>query len=237
MFYDLDDPINFCRNVENILDKEGIFHVEIAYLPDIFKKYSFDTFCQEHLTYYSMISFKYLIKQTNLKILDYSRNGINGGSINFDLALKSSPLKPHKKKLEKLYNFEKNNNFDKIETYKKYFKKIKLNINKIKNTVSEILKKNKKIYCFGASTKGNVTLQLCQLDSKKIEAVYDVNNEKFGSYTPGTQILIKDEKFIKKDKPDYLILLIWHFKKTIKIKFKKLGFNKINIISLFPKLT
>ena len=82
MFYDLSDPINFCKNVEKLLDNDGIFHVEIAYLPDIVREFSFDTFCQEHLTYYSLISFKNLIDSTNLKIIDYHRNSINGGSIN-----------------------------------------------------------------------------------------------------------------------------------------------------------
>ena len=183
-----------------------------------------------------MISFKYLLKQTNLKIIDYSRNSINGGSINFDLAFKNSSLKTNYKKLNKLMLFEKKNNFHKLKTYKDYFKKITHNINLIKNTINTISKQNKKIYCFGASTKGNVTLQLCDLNDKKIKAIYDVNKEKFGSYTPGTKILIKSEKLIKYDKPDYLILLIWHFKKTINEKFKKLGFDKINLINLFPKL-
>ncbi len=235
MFYDLDDPIRFCKNVEKILDKNGIFHIEIAYLPDIFNEFSFDTFCQEHLTYYSMLSFQNLVKKTNLKILDFERNKINGGSINFDLALKDSHLTPKINKIKKIFNSEKQNNFHKLSKYREYFKKVDSNIKKINLTIDRISKKNKKIYCFGASTKGNVTLQLCNLDNKKINAIYDVNKEKFGSFTPGTKIIIKDEKFIKKDKPDYLILLIWHFKKTINQKFKKLGFNKINIISLFPK--
>ena len=60
MFYDLEKPIKFCKNIEKILDTKGVFHVEIAYLPDIISKLSFDTFCQEHLTYYSLKSFQYL---------------------------------------------------------------------------------------------------------------------------------------------------------------------------------
>ena len=236
MFYDLSDPVEFCKNVEKLLDKNGIFHVEIAYLPDIFKEFSFDTFCQEHLTYYSLISFQNLINKTNFKIIDYQRNIINGGSINFDLALKSSKIKPNLNKINKLHNFEIKNNFHKLSKYKIFFDQIDKNIMEIKKKINFISKSSKKIYCFGASTKGNVTLQLCKLDNKKIKAVYDVNKEKFGSYTPGTKIIIKNEKQIINDKPDYLILLIWHFKKTIKQKFKKLRLDKINIISLFPKL-
>ena len=111
MFYDLNNPIDFCNIVEKIIDRDGIFHIEIAYLPDIIKQNSFDTFCQEHLTYFSFISFKNLINQTNFKILDYSRNSINGGSINFDLSLKNSIHKPKQKKLKFLYDYEKKNIF------------------------------------------------------------------------------------------------------------------------------
>ena len=93
MFYDLPNPRKFCSTVGRYLDKEGIFHVEVAYLPDILKKFSFDTFCQEHLTYFSFLSFHHLIKQTPFKITDFSRNSINGGSINFNLAFKDSKIK------------------------------------------------------------------------------------------------------------------------------------------------
>lgn len=236
MFYDLSDPISFCKNVEKLLDDDGIFHVEIAYLPDIVKEFSFDTFCQEHLTYFSFISFKNLIDKTKFRIIDYHRNSINGGSINFDLVLNESNIKSKSKKIENLYKYELKNNFNKLSKYKIFFKKIKKNINEIEKKINILSKKKNKIYGFGASTKGNVTLQLCNLDDKKISAIYDVNKEKFGSYTPGTNILIKDERKLLEDKPDYLILLIWHFKKTIKQKFNSLKMSKINIISLFPNL-
>ena len=235
MFYDLDKPIDFCHSVENILDLNGIFHVEVAYLPDILSKYSFDTFCQEHLTYFSYISFCNLLKKTNLRIVDYSRNSINGGSINFDLVLNSSKIKSKTKKLKKLHNKEIKNNLNKLTTYKNYFKKIEINMNNISTKIKNLSKKNK-IYCFGASTKGNVTLQLCDLDGEVIDGIYDVNKEKFNCLTPGTNIKIKNEKSITSDKPDYILFLIWHFKKTIKEKFKYFNLKKTKYIWLFPKL-
>ena len=236
MFYDLENPIKFCKNIEKILETDGIFHVEIAYLPDIFKKCSFDTFCQEHLTYFSLISFKNLIDQTNLKIIDYGRNDINGGSINFDLAFKKSKLVSKNKKINKLYSSEIKQNFHKIYKYKNFFKDVNKNIISIKKIIHNLSNKNKKIYGFGASTKGNVSLQLCDLNNKVVKAVYDVNKEKFNSYTPGTKILIKNEKYIFKDNPDYLILLIWHFSKTLKKKFNKFKLKKMKFIWLFPKV-
>ena len=134
-----------------------------------------------------------------------------------------------------MYKYEVRNNFNKLSKYKIFFKEIKKNINEIEKKINILSKKKNKIYGFGASTKGNVTLQLCNLDDKKSGAIYDVNKEKFGIYS-WNNILIKDERKLLKDKPDYLILLIWHFKKTIKQKFNILKMNKINIISLFLKL-
>ena len=236
MFYDLADPKKFCNLVSNYLEPDGIFHIEVAYLPDILSKFSFDTFCQEHLTYFSFKSFKFLIDQTPFKIIDFSRNSINGGSINFNLALKNSKWKINKKKITKIINFEKKLKLDRKETYIKYFKEIEKNSNLIKKFIKNLKTKNKKISAFGASTKGNVILQYANIDNKIIDSIYDVNPYKFGKFTPGTNIIIKNENQIFLDKPDYLLILIWHFKKTLKIKFKK--FKKINLryILPFPKL-
>ena len=234
MFYDLNNPLQFCKNVESVIHKNGIFHVEIAYLPDIISKLSFDTFCQEHLTYYSYHSFKYLIKQTNFKIIDFNRNSINGGSINFDLVLKNSKYKPNFKKINKLELFEKKIGITKYKTYIEFAKNIKNSIQKIRNVFKKL--KGHKIYGFGASTKGNVTLQLCGINNKTMQGIYDINKDKFGSYTPGSKIFIKNEQEIYKDKPDYIVFLIWHFKKTIKEKFKKFKLSKTRYIWLFPKI-
>mgnify|MGYP001227600080 CR=1 FL=1 len=231
MFYDLSNPTEFLKLIEKKIEKNGIFHVEIAYLPLIYKTFSFDTFCQEHLTYYSFKSFENLIKNTNLKILDYEINSINGGSINFNLSLKNSKNKVHSKKLEKLRNFEKKNHYNNIKFVKTFFKKVKKNINKIRKNIKSL---NGDVYGFGASTKGNVTLQLCNLNENDIKQIYDINKNKFNCYTPGSKIKIVNEKNIIKDKPKYLIFLIWHFKKTIFQKIKKLKLRNTRFIWLFP---
>ena len=236
MFYDLSDPKKFCKIVGEYLEPNGIFHIEIAYLPDILKKFSFDTFCQEHLTYYSFLSFKYLIDQTPFKIIDFSRNSINGGSISFNLAFKDSKWIPKQKKIDQILFNEKKNKIHKSVTYKNYFKKILSNSKKINNLLQNLKNKNNKIYAFGASTKGNVILQMCKLNDKIISGIYDVNPFKFGRFTPGSKIIIKNEKEIFRDKPDYIFLLIWHFKKTLKNKIGKMKLYNFKYIWPFPKL-
>lgn len=236
MFYDLKNPIDFCKQIEKNLDREGIFHVEVAYLPDILKLYSFDTFCQEHLTYFSFISFNNLMKQTNLQVIDYKRNEINGGSINFDIAFKNSKFRVKKNKIQKLKNLENKLGINNPNTFKRFYKDLISKAKIINSKISEIKKKNKKIYGYGASTKGNVLLQLCNLDNTFIDGIYDVNKEKFNLYTPGSNIKIISEKKIKFNRNDYILFLIWHFKKTILHNFKKYDFKNTKYIWPFPSI-
>ncbi len=236
MFYDLMDPIKFCHEVANLLHPEGIFHVELAYLPDIINKNLYDTFCQEHLTYYSYLSFSYLVDQTPFKIINYERNLINGGSINFNLAFKESNHEINYLKLKKLYLDEIKNKFHLETTYKKFYRKIIGDAKKLNLTLQKIKLKKKNIYGFGASTKGNVILQVAKINNKLIDGIYDVNNYKFNKYTPGSKILIKNEMKIYDDKPDYLLLLIWHFSDTIKKKIKKFNLKNMKYILPFPRI-
>ena len=81
MFYDLDDPNVFVKEIKNILKDDGIWVFELSYLLDMLKLNSFDTICHEHLEYYSLTTLKYLMNKHQLKIFKISKNDINGGSI------------------------------------------------------------------------------------------------------------------------------------------------------------
>ena len=123
----------------------------------------------------------------------------------------------------------------KISNYKSYFKNVFYHSKKIKKIITTLKKNKKKIYGYGASTKGNVLLQLSKLNNKDIEKIFDVNSFKFGKFTPISNIEIIDEKKISKMKIDYLLLLIWHFKSYVVKKIKKKNSN-IKIIVPFPKI-
>ena len=101
MFYDLRDPVFFMRKIKNILQQDGIFHIEVAYLPEIIKTFSYDTFCQEHYEYYSLMSLNYLCKKTDMKIIDFGFNKINGGSIWLNISHSKSKFKASSFKIKK----------------------------------------------------------------------------------------------------------------------------------------
>jgi hypothetical protein len=218
MFYDLDDPIKFAEDVYELLDKDGIWHLELSYMPLMIKNLSYDTICLEHLEYYSLYSIKYIFDKVGFSIIDIQLNDINGGS--FALTL-SKNKNSNNKIVEWLLNQESTNNINNISTFKKFFLKISKQKKDLKNLLENLIDMKKKVYGYGASTKGNVILQFSNINNKLLPLVVEVNPFKFNRYTPGTKIKIVSETEIKKNKPDYLLVLPWHFKDFIIKKEKR----------------
>jgi len=216
VFYDAEAPNKFLSDVEKLLEEDGIFILEHADLSSILKLKMFDTICHEHLEYYSHRVILNLLKKNNLELFDFSLNDINGGSTQYYIKkIKSKKYKIKKQKINKLLKKENYLNLNKVETFKKFFNKIK----KVKFDLVNILKKikadNKIIHGYGASTKGNVILQYCKINKKLLNYIIEVNSFKYNRYTPGSKIKIVSEKYLKKNKPDYLLVLPWHFKNHI----------------------
>lgn len=232
-FYDLLDPIKFAKEIYNKLADEGVWHFEQSYLPFMLKNFSYDTICHEHLEYYSLKSTKYILDKVGLKIIDITFNDINGGSIAITVSKNSSKYK-RSSKISKILKNEKKLKIHRMETYLKFFKRIDEQSKKLKKFITEEKKRGKTFSCVGASTKGNVILQYCKLNYKKIDYIYEVNKDKYGSFSPGTKIKIREEKKIELDNPDYLIILPWHFRKFF-IENKNKIFPNRKIIFPLPK--
>ncbi len=235
MFYDLKDPVLFMKKVKRILKKDGILHIEVAYLPEIIKTFAYDTFCQEHYEYYSLISLNNLCKKADMKIYDFGFNKINGGSIWLNISHLKSKFKINNFKIKKQIAYEVKKKINKVETYKNYFREVFKHGKKINSIVKRLKNNDKIIYGFGASTKGNVLLQNSKLDRNLLSGIFDINKEKFNKFTPYSKIKILDEKKLKKTKVDFVLLLIWHFKGFVINKIKKYN-KKIKIIIPFPKI-
>jgi SAM-dependent methyltransferase len=234
MFYDLPDPNKFVEDIKKILAPNGIWILEQSYMPFMLKTNSFDTICHEHLEYYCLKQINHLMLKNNLKIINVFFNEINGGSFQVHVAHKNSTIKENLVKIRKILNKEKKLKID-FE-----FKKLKKNIVKIKNNLlkhlSEYKNLNKKVFVYGASTKGNTLLQYFNINKKLILAAAERNSEKFGLETPGTRIPIISEDQMRKSSPDFLLVLPWHFKGEF-IKRERTFLNKIKFIFPLPTLT
>ena len=215
VFYDLENPNTFLAGIKKLLHDKGIFYLEFQDLMMIIKNNMFDTICHEHLEYYSVTFINKLLKKHNLRIFDHFYNDINGGSSAYLICHDKAIYKTNKNKINKILFNEKKFGIEKVSTYKNFKKRINLTKKKLNSKIKKIIKDKKIIHGYAASTKGNVLLQYYNLDNNKIKFISDRNPNKINLYTPGSNIRIISETESRKLKPDYYLVLAWHFKKEI----------------------
>ena len=230
MFYDLEDPCQFAREVNSILDpEEGVWVLEQSYMPEMLRVNSFDTVCHEHLSYYGMRQLKYIMDQSGFKIIQFEFNDVNGGSISMMVANQSSKYEECTEQLNALIQEELDLSLDTMKPWQEFEERIEQCKEQFWNILDSFKKDGLKIAALGASTKGNVTLQTWGITPDDILVVGDVNPDKDGSFTPGTWIPITDEDSVLSNY-DVFVILPWHFKNFFvnNPKFK----NKILVFPL-----
>jgi hypothetical protein len=229
MFYDLEDPITFAKEIAGSLDRNGIWVFEQSYMPLMLERNSFDTICHEHLDFYSLTQIKWILDETELKIIDVEFNNVNGGSFSVVAALKDSEIIPNHEAINQILKNEKNLKLDTASPYDEFKKRVDREQKRFMDFLIEAKQSGKRVCGLGASTKGNVLLQYYGINSELISEIGEVNEDKYGSYTPGTMIPLVNEDKILESNPDYLVVLPWHFKDFfIQIeKFKNKGFKLV----------
>ncbi|MDH7567898.1 MAG: class I SAM-dependent methyltransferase [Clostridiales bacterium] len=215
MFYDLEDPVAFVKDVEIILSDNGIWHFEQSYMPSMIRTNAYDTICHEHLEYYSFKVVKNLLEHCGLRIIDVQMNAINGGSFAVTACKKNAPYRSNHPVIEWMLRQEDDMRLDTPKPYRNFEEKVFLHRKNLLELIEALISDGKIIFGYGASTKGNVLLQFCGITRKHIPYIAEVNKDKFGCYTPGTHIPIISEEEARAMKPDYFLVLPWHFKHSI----------------------
>lgn len=215
MFYDLDDPNTFVADVAEILAPDGLWTLELSYLPSMLANNSFDTICHEHLEYYHLGTIEALLHRHDLVVADAELNGANGGSIRVTICHRGSRFSEHTAGVRaRVYGIRKHEFELRLDTDVPY-ERFRTASEKIQADLPALLlhlvSQGKKVYGYGASTKGNVILQYCGLTPNHLIAIADRNPAKWGSTTVGSQIPIISEDEMRKANPDYLLVLPWHF--------------------------
>lgn len=236
MFYDLKDPVGFAQNVYDNLDDNSIWVFEQSYLPAMLNMLAYDTICHEHLEYYALKQIKYILDKANFKIIDVEFNSINGGSFSVLATKRESKYTENSNLVNKILIDEEKKGINNINIFKTFDEKIKIHKDQLREFIDKTNKDGKKILGYGASTKGNVILQYCGITKKDIPCIAEVNEHKFGCYTPGTLIPIVSETEAKKLNPDYFMILPWHFKDNIIEREKQFLASGYHLFFPLPKL-
>lgn len=236
MFYDLERPIDFMKQVNEILDDNGIWVFEQSYMPMMIKNTSYDTICHEHLEYYALRQIQWMAQKVGLKIIDVEFNDTNGASFCIVMAKEAARLSTSRK-ITDILNREEREGYNDLKIYRQFERKVKKHRQDLISFLKKIKTQRKVVFGYGASTKGNVILQYCGIDKRLLPYVAEVNEYKFGRQTPGTCIPIISEKQAKETEPDYYLVLPWHFKVNILSREKEYLRSGGQFIFPLPKIS
>ena len=215
MFYDLEDPVAFCRSIKESLSPEGIWIFEMSYMPDMLRLNSYDTICHEHLEYYSLAVLEKILKLAGLQIFEVYFNEINGGSIRcYATHIDNNKHKTPENQafLRQVRQDEFDLALDTDTPYVEFQSRIDNEKEALRSLLIDLKQQGKRIHIYGASTKGNTILQFCDINKLIIDYAAERNPDKYGAMTLGTNIPIISEAESRAMLPDYYLVLPWHFK-------------------------
>lgn len=211
MFYDLDDPLTFLRDVKSILHPDGVFIVQQNYLSSMLEDNAFDNIVHEHLEYYSLNTMTDLLRRADLEVFDVVTRDINGGSFRTYIrhrgALVGGGITPAVNQMLMRENGQK---LGIKHTYERFARRIKSEMSVLSGFVTGMNARGAEIYVYGASTRGNTILQAAGLDGTMIKGAAERNPAKWGLVTAGTRIPIVSEEEARK-RADYFLVLPWFF--------------------------
>jgi hypothetical protein len=221
MFYDLNDPTAFVRQIAEVLDDEGVWHFEQSYLPLMLARNAYDTVCHEHLEYYALRQIEWMLARCGLRLLDVELNDVNGGSFALTVGKVGSRHTANAAAIDRVRAAEAAAGLDTLAPYRAFEQRVFAHRAALLALLQRLAGEGATVFGYGASTKGNVILQFCGLTAAQLPCIAEVNPGKYGCVTPGSHIPIVSEHEAHERRPDYLLVLPWHFRENLLAREKE----------------
>lgn len=236
MFYDLNDPISFAKNIHSVLDDDGIWITEQTHSHTLIESNAYDSICHEHATYLSLRAMEKICRKVGFRILDISTNSINGGSFRTTIAKIDSKHLVNEEAIQRFRDKENSLLLDNDDVWEKFNAKVHLHREELQAKIKFYNQNGLTVFGYGASTKGNVILQFCDISSDLMPVILERDANKFDMLTPGTQIPIVSEIEGREMNPDVLVVFPWHFKAEIIKREKDFLMNGGTLLFPLPEI-
>jgi hypothetical protein len=219
------------RGVKALLDKDGVLMTESQYLLDVFEGNQFDEIYHDHVRVYSLKSLTKLFPYYGMEVFDARRMRTREGSIRVYVGFKGKhKISPEVKRL--LREEVKAGLFKKSE-WARFRKGVEESRTKVRELAMKCKKEGLKFVADSAPTRGVVLMNYYGLTPDLVPYVSQLpGTEKVGKYIPGTHNPIISNEFILKDKPDYILILAWHYADYIIKNWKAKGVKAKFVIPL-----
>jgi len=230
------DINDFVKAFSIILKSNGVATFEFPHLLNLVEGKQFDTIYHEHFSYLSLKSVQTIFKKCGLSIFDVEELSTHGGSLRVYAQRSDTGTHPLNSSVQILTEKEKKIGMDKLEFYTAF----QVQIENIKSDFVKFLykakKDDKKVAAYGAAAKGNTILNFSKISKDLISFVVDKNPAKVGKFMPGSHIPIFDEDYLKKEKPDFILILPWNLEKEIKKQLAYINNWEGKFVMIIPEM-
>jgi hypothetical protein len=184
-------------------------------MPSMLRLTSYDTVCHEHLEYYSLGVVQRILTEAGMRVIDVRMNNVNGGSFAVTAARQNDHTHRTHPVVGWLLEQEDRMGLSTPRPYREFEDRVYRHRGDMRRLLEILVADGRKIVGYGASTKGNVLLQFCGIGPDLVPCIAEVNEDKFGAFTPGSGIPIVSEAEARAMQPDYFLVLPWHFRDGI----------------------
>ena len=209
------DINDFVRGLKMILKPQGVITMEFPHLARLIEENQFDTIYHEHFSYFSFLVVQKIFKAHGLTVFDVEELSTHGGSLRIFAAHSENKKFAVGPNVEELLKKERTADFDKLETYQDFQKKVDETKRKLLTFLIDAKNEGKSVAAYGAPAKGNTLLNYCGIREDLVGYTVDRSPHKQNRYLPGTHIPIFAPKKISETKPDYLFILPWNIKEEV----------------------
>lgn len=218
VFAHIDDSQSVCKNVNKLLNNDGMFVIEFPYLVTMTEEMLFDMIYHEHLSYIALTPLKIFLAKFQLQIFDVDYVSSHGGSLRIYIQ-KNSSRHSISKKVTELLESEKIKGYNSQEIYLQFAKKVYKVKEKLISFINNAKQEGRSVCGYGAPAKGNTLINFCKLTSKQIDYIVDDNPLKQNMFTPGAKIPVVPSSHLSENPTDYVIIFAWNFAKEIIYKW------------------
>lgn len=226
VFAHIDDVHDAMRGVSALLAPDGVFISESHWVGNLIGEGGFDQLYHEHLSYYSLHALAELARMHGLVVTNAELFPIHGASIRVSMRKKGHPDMT----VCRLLAREKKLGLTKISVFHKFARKAEETRIRLRRLIRGLTRAGKRVAGYGAPAKGNTLLNYCGLGAREIAFITDTTSSKQGLYTPGMHIPVVSSERLRRNPPDYLLLLAWNYADTILQKEKTLRAKGVKFI-------
>lgn len=219
------------RGLKRLLDTDGVVVSESQYLLDVFERNQFDQIYHEHVRIYSLKSLVKLFPYYGMEVFDAKRTTTREGSIRIYAGRKGKhPISPE---VKRLLQAEEKAGLFKPATWAKFKAQVEESRDKFLELAYAAKKKGQRVVADSCPTRGVVVMNYYGLNTGLVPYVAQLpGTEKVGKYMPGTHNPIVSNEILLKEKPEYVLILAWHFADFIIKNWRAKGLKSKFIIPL-----